>query len=130
VQVGRQVTAAVPSVSAVAAPATFAAALPVGKPTWERHHATYRPPSSRNCSAAPTAKECTAARQFVAPIQDPRHAEAVFKRSLQQTAITLALEEALALQPDSRESGRAAVATESAVMTEEAEAMQREAETE
>jgi hypothetical protein len=80
-----------------------------GHPFTDARDANYLPPKDRNFGAAPPIRGRDPAYHAQAPIQDSRVAETVYKRTLQNPAITLSYEELFALSPDVRQKYRDAL---------------------
>jgi len=70
---------------------------PSAHPFSEARDANYLPPKDRNYGAAPPVKGRDPAYHSQAPIQDPKIADEVYKRSIKNGTITLSHEELLAL---------------------------------
>ena len=71
--------------------------------------ANYLPPVERNFAQPQKAKERDPAYITTAPIQDPKIADIVYKRTLKENHITITFEELLSLSPDLRYRVREAV---------------------
>jgi Aspartyl protease len=86
-----------------------APAVQMEHPFRAANDANYMPPRDRNYGAAPGGRNQDPAYRTVAPIQDTRIAEEVYKRTMKETAITLSCEELLSLSPEVRQKYKDAI---------------------
>lgn len=92
-----------------AAPVVPAENISASHPFTGAKDANYLPPKNRNFGAAPPAKGRDPSYHAQAPIQDVRIADSVYKRTIENQAITLSYEELLALSPEVRQRYREAL---------------------
>lgn len=104
---GKPTSAQAPDSTPPSAPATSAtdSVPPPLHPFDKAKDAHYQPPKNKNFGSPPT-KPKDPAYQTVAPIQNPKVAEDIFKRTLGASAVSISLEELLALSPDFRQKFR------------------------
>ena len=95
-----------PVVAPIIAPPPAELAAPTTQPEHPYRgakDANYLPPKDRNYGAAPTTRNQEPAYRTLAPVQDPKLAEDVYRRTMKETTITLSAEELLSLSPEVRQ---------------------------